>query len=410
MAFFDSSAAEDADSNNSSVASISVGCVPCLDASQQAVPSQHSAASSAGVQQLEACSQDGTSCLATLDSDGVSPKGVCVCVCVTVVMEQLNGLQDRRAGAMGICWLMPFGLILVLLLHVLSVALNRRHVAVSGPTCCFLHVMFLPPAGFGFAVLKKLALVLDGNSSSTTNHASTSGDAEAPSSSESASISVSPIPTPKDGNSAAKAAAYKQHHGYLPTPTASSAGQQQKRWSSKSGAAGSTLSRAGSTKATQQAAADETAMPAAAAAGTTDTALPAPGGMSPLPPGAVPLFGAAAAAATAAAAVTGLHAVAATDTDISSSTAQPGMRTGACRTVDNSRHSAGSSAAVPSIATTPLKLGPASLPGPLLLAVSPNLPPALQRDWWCLSDFVVQKKLYDGFASTICKVSSAIRG
>lgn len=100
VAFFDSSAAEDADSNNSSVASISVGCVPCLDASQQAVPSQHSAASSAGVQQLEACSQDGTSCLATLDSDGVSPKGVCVCMCDSRhgTAEWLAGSPRRRYG------------------------------------------------------------------------------------------------------------------------------------------------------------------------------------------------------------------------------------------------------------------------------------------------------------------------
>jgi hypothetical protein len=58
-----------------------------------------------------------------------------------------------------------------------------------------------------------------------------------------------------------------------------------------------------------------------------------------------------------------------------------------------------------STAAAPLRLGPASLPGPLLLGVSQWLPRSMQRDTWCLADFVVQKKLYEGYASTICKVS-----
>jgi hypothetical protein len=40
----------------------------------------------------------------------------------------------------------------------------------------------------------------------------------------------------------------------------------------------------------------------------------------------------------------------------------------------------------------------------MLLAVSPWLPRSMQREHWCLADFALQKKIYDGYASTICRV------
>jgi hypothetical protein len=52
-----------------------------------------------------------------------------------------------------------------------------------------------------------------------------------------------------------------------------------------------------------------------------------------------------------------------------------------------------------------LSLAPASVVEPTLLAVSPRLAPGIQRSCWCMADFVIQKKLYEGYASTICKVS-----
>jgi hypothetical protein len=58
----------------------------------------------------------------------------------------------------------------------------------------------------------------------------------------------------------------------------------------------------------------------------------------------------------------------------------------------------------------PIKLGPAVLPGPLLLAVSPQLPPSMKREQWCLADFVVQRQLYAGYASTICKARDRVSG
>lgn len=54
-----------------------------------------------------------------------------------------------------------------------------------------------------------------------------------------------------------------------------------------------------------------------------------------------------------------------------------------------------------------LALAPANTPEPVLLAVSPRIPPNLQRRRWCLADFVLHKKLYDGYASTIYKVRAA---
>lgn len=51
-----------------------------------------------------------------------------------------------------------------------------------------------------------------------------------------------------------------------------------------------------------------------------------------------------------------------------------------------------------------LSLAPANTPEPVLLAVNPRLPPKLQRDDWCLDEFVLHKRLYDGYASTIYKV------
>lgn len=52
----------------------------------------------------------------------------------------------------------------------------------------------------------------------------------------------------------------------------------------------------------------------------------------------------------------------------------------------------------------PIVLAPPATAEPVLLAVTKRLPPAMQRQRWCLADFVVQKRLYDGYASTISKV------
>eukprot|EP00879_Flechtneria_rotunda_P021089 GHRR01022217.1.p1 GENE.GHRR01022217.1~~GHRR01022217.1.p1 ORF type:complete len:645 (+),score=207.23 GHRR01022217.1:1136-3070(+) len=51
----------------------------------------------------------------------------------------------------------------------------------------------------------------------------------------------------------------------------------------------------------------------------------------------------------------------------------------------------------------PITLAPASQKGPVLMAVSPRLAPAMQRNVWCMKDFILQKRLYDGYASTIYK-------
>jgi hypothetical protein len=57
-----------------------------------------------------------------------------------------------------------------------------------------------------------------------------------------------------------------------------------------------------------------------------------------------------------------------------------------------------------------VRLGPASLPGPLLLAVSPRLPANMRREQFCLADFQVLHRLYDGHASTICKARDRVSG
>jgi hypothetical protein len=278
-------------------------------------------------------------------------------------------------------------------------------------------------------------------------------------SSDSESLSISPVPTPKDGNSVVRAAAYKQHHGYLPTPHASSAGGMSFKMHSGAGAAvyraGSTslsrpspttLSRAGSTSlsragsmslsradstslcasrassksmsranstkllpeeggdySTANESASGAGMLSAAGRAVADAAscalLPqgsSPASLMPLPPGAVPVFGATAAAGAA-------------SEPSSSSIRQPGsgpddVVAGASSVQQGSSGSGSGQSLGGTGKSGPLKLGPANLPGPLLLAVSPWLPRALQRDHWCLADFAVQKKVYDGYASTICKV------
>lgn len=264
---------------------------------------------------------------------------------------------------------------------------------------------------------KKLALVLDHSSDHDTssNGSSTNGSSDGD-----AGVSIDPVPTPKDGTSAVRALAYKQHHGYLPSPTASSAGGLRKSFTQKS-TTGSGLSRAGSAKLFDAASAgDEGAAASGPATASAVSMLSAAGaavasaaaaggcgdsqtGLSALPPGAVPLFGAAATAPTAK-----LPRADALDSLPSPGLKQPGA--GAEYTSQgptSSSRNGTSEAGAPKGLCGPFNLGPASLPGPLLLAVSPWLPRNMQRDHWCLSDFVVQKKLYDGYASTICKVSLA---
>lgn len=257
---------------------------------------------------------------------------------------------------------------------------------------------------------KKLALVLDRGSDGSRRGSSVGNSTG--SSTDGAGISISPVPTPKDGSSVGRAVAHKQHHGYLPTPTASMAGQFQRHLSLRAAATeteiqlppagnsnvpGSLL--APSTVAAAAAPAAPTAAVSAAAsppaalglhqdgqcagaaglkAGEGDTA-----DMPPLAPGAVPTFG-------------GCGAPAVT---------RPGHAASASSVQDTpSAAVQGNSTARSGGVSEPLRLGPSSLPGPLLLAMSPHLPPALQRDHWCLVDFVVLKKLYDGYASLICKV------
>jgi hypothetical protein len=255
---------------------------------------------------------------------------------------------------------------------------------------------------------KKLTLALDHSSDRDTssNGSSTNGSSDGD-----ASVSISPVPTPKDGTSAGRALAYKQHHGYLPSPTASSAGALRKSFTLKS-TTGSGLSCASSAKLPD---ADSTGIEGAAAAVTASAVsmLSAAGaagacaaaaagdshaGCSPLPPGAVPLFGAAAIAAAA--------KMPSADLLDSLSSKQPGAGSeGASQGLNNSSGVDASEAGAPKGLSGPFKLAPSSLPGPLLLAVSPWLPRNMRRDHWCLADFVVQKKLYDGYASTICKVT-----
>lgn len=244
----------------------------------------------------------------------------------------------------------------------------------------------------------------DGSSRGSSTGSSTDG----------AGISISPVPTPKDGSSVVRALAHKQHHGYLPTPTAAKAGQVQRHFSLRAAAtetetqpspAGriihvpdsllqpSTVTAAAAPAAPTAAASAAASPPAAlglhqngqcaGAAGTQagegDTA-----DMPPLALGAVPTFGGCAAGVKHPG-----HTTSASSVQDTPSAAVQGVSTGTARS---------------GVVSEPLQLGPSSLPGPLLLAVSPHLPPALQREHWCLVDFVVLKKLYDGYASVICKV------
>eukprot|EP00775_Hariotina_reticulata_P007638 gene7638-7840_t len=65
---------------------------------------------------------------------------------------------------------------------------------------------------------------------------------------------------------------------------------------------------------------------------------------------------------------------------------------------------------VPQPSQQPIVLAPPATTEPVLLAVAKWLPPAMQRQHWCLADFVVQKRLYDGYASTISKAQDRISG
>jgi hypothetical protein len=255
------------------------------------------------------------------------------------------------------------------------------------------HALLSPPAGLrgGLAAIKskfkQLALVLesgpdhDFQGSSSTEITPPSLPATLNPSSEGGSGS---------GGSASQqhALEYKWQHGYLPTPSASSAGHI-----SRKGSFVVPLSRASSSKLTDTAIA-ATGDAAAAAAGdaAADSSLPA---------GAVPVFGPAGQLSTGSSAST-----------CSKHTA-PASVSGPQGAQSNSRVNSNATEVSSGVSSMPavtlkapgqIRLGPASLPGPLLLAVSSWLPPAMQRDHWCLSDFVVMKKLYEGYASSICKV------
>lgn len=292
---------------------------------------------------------------------------------------------------------------------------------------------------------KLLALSLDPHSSEHTPDGiadGTSTSASAASTSfgggTESGISYSPVPTPKDGTSGLRALAYKHHHGFLPSPTALSAGGVRTSLSQKGGtglglsrAGSQSVSRAGSSRLldaanTGDGAAGPVTAPAdsvhvppalgAAVSGTapSDAGVSAQGqgsaALSPLPPGAVPLFG-------AAAAVNPLGA--GSSSSLGASIAAPGPQesvSGQMYSGSGQRQGAASMDSTSSAVSGapklsgPFKLGPASLPTPMLLAVSPWLPRSMQRDHWCLADFVLQKKIYDGYASTICRAKDRVSG
>lgn len=250
-----------------------------------------------------------------------------------------------------------------------------------------------------------------------------------------ASISFSPVPTPKDGTSALRALAYKHHHGFLPSPKASSAGGVCTSLSQKGGmglglscAGSESVSRASSSRlldavstegdtaaepvTAPQGLADSARVPLAAGAAVASTACgdagvpgqgQGPASLPLLPPGAMPLLSAAAAANPVVADSSSSFGAGIAASGSQGST--PGQTyAGSGQQQDAaSMNSSSAASGAPKLAG-PFKLGPASLPTPMLLAVSPWLPRSMQRDQWCLADFVLQKKIYDGCASTICRV------
>lgn len=264
----------------------------------------------------------------------------------------------------------------------------------------------------------------DGTSTSASGGSTSCGGAIEP------SISFSPVPTPKDGTSALRALAYKHHHGFLPSPTASSAGGVRTSLSQKGGmglglsrAGSESVSRAGSSRlldavstegdttaepvTAPQGLADSVRVPLAAGAAVAGTACGdagVPASLPLLPPGAVPLLGAAA-AANPVVAVSSSSSFGAGFAASGSLGSIPGqMYAGRGQQRDAAGMDSSSAASGAPKLAGPFKLGPASLSTPMLLAVSPWLPRSMQRDQWCLADFVLQKKIHDGYASTICRV------
>lgn len=268
---------------------------------------------------------------------------------------------------------------------------------------------------------KRLTLTFDSSSIEQERHSTSSS--EGGTRDAGSGLSIDPTPTPKDGSSELRAQTYKQHHGYLPTPCALSAGMLHKVWSMNSDTEAADLFADGGTlddstgPSTQPptAAGEQEGAEVAAAAACTDAGASTIMSLQPLPPGVVPVFGAAAAAATA--------TMAAADKAVQddsrradspascSSSAHASPRPLSRQAVDCSASDAGpSNSSRQTGFGQPLQLGPATLPGPLLLAVSPWLPSSMQRDHWGLSDFVVLKNLYDGYASRICRVGGFVFG
>jgi hypothetical protein len=206
---------------------------------------------------------------------------------------------------------------------------------------------------------------------------------------------------------------YKHQHGYLPSPSASSPGNRQSLRQATS--IRSSLSRACSSKLAQDnsigglnPAEDDDDDEIEVAVEDDGSLLPA------LSPGAVPVFGSsgpATAATSAAAAAAGVSYGNIPAPSSSSIKAAPSSSSSSSQPSQLQRQQPAATASI-AAAQVPksLSLAPANVLEPTLLAVSPRLAPAMQRACWCMADFVIQKKLYEGYASTICKVSCCYGG
>jgi hypothetical protein len=224
-----------------------------------------------------------------------------------------------------------------------------------------------------------------------------------------AKLSIHPFDSSSSSNDPkVQALEYKHQHGYLPSPSASSPGNRQSLRQATS--IKSSLSRACSSKLSLDNSTgglcaaegddddDDDESEAAAEDDSSLLQLPA------LPPGAVPVFGSsstAAASATPAAAAAGVSLSSNPASSSSSIKAAPSSKP--MQPQQRQQPAATVSIAAAQIPKS-LSLAPANVVEPTLLAVSPRLAPAMQRSCWCMADFVIQKKLYEGYASTICKV------
>jgi hypothetical protein len=239
-----------------------------------------------------------------------------------------------------------------------------------------------------------------------------------------AKLSIHPFDSSSSSSSndpKVQALEYKHQHGYLPSPSASSPGDRQSLRqatsikSSLSRACSSKLSLDNSTGGLGAAENDDEEECEAAAEDGDSSLLQLPA----LPPGAVPVFGSSSSTATASVPAAG----AAVAAGVSVSSLPASSSSSSIKAASSSKANSSSSqpyqqqrqqpAATASIAAAQvpksLSLAPANVVEPTLLAVSPRLTPAMQRSCWCMADFVIQKKLYEGYASTICKVCNDVK-